>query len=1328
MPSKVSRKGKLPVAQIVALFLPVALFVVGGCDGGNDVNVGPTADAMVLADTVDLGTSVTLNGTGSTDPEGDPLEFSWTFLSVPPGSSCSIENPTSAVASFTPDKPGSYRVQLTVSDGKATDSAESTVAINGPPIADAGPDRSVGAGQSVVLDGSGSHDPNGDDLKFQWTFRSMPSGSQAFLSDSRAATTGFTADRGGSYVVELVVDDGRLASEPDLVTISVNSAPVADAGPDTSVWVGRFVQLDGSGCKDPDGDPLSYAWSFVSRPSGSAAALSHADSKNPGFSPDLPGDFVLTLTVSDGKTISDPDYVTVTARTNHPPVAEAGSYSACGVGETVQLDGTGSYDPDGQGLTYTWSVASRPPGSGAQLSDPASPLPTFTPDVSGSYGVRLLVSDGILDSEPAFATIVVNSPPVADAGPDQTVDAGSAVSLDGTGSWDPDGDLLDFAWSFASHPFGSDAELSDTTVAQPSFLADVPGTFVLSLVVSDGIATSAPDQVSVTVRQGAPTEITAFSGSGQTGTVQEELPSPLVAAVKDVHGNPVPGVAVRWDTPQGGGSLSPGESVTNADGRASANWILGKVVGQQTATASVSGLSPAFFFATAVSSGVATVEVLPASASVSVGSSVQLRAIARTSTGQKIPGAAFAWSSSVPSIASVDQSGTVTGVSAGTATISASASGVTGTSSVSVSEGNLTIETFSPSPLVEGQPATITGYGFSVVASENQVTVDGLPAHVESASDTELHITVPVSDCWPPRSATLVVTRGDAEGSVVVMVRPATLYDLDEGHGVLLSDASACLDLAGGAADAEYLIGILSASEDPSAFSAVALRARGGISLPTPSSATLAESPGVLFEVERPPARPTAGLTFRDLIPEQGVAREGQGRWAAHWAAEAERRRQEKELIQSLGGLNRLRDAIQAGPPPAARVPQPVPAVGDTVALYYGSGCTTRPSLDAAVRYVGEAAVWLEDVENPGPALVPSELQDLDSFLTSKTFPVLESHFGPLADVDGNGRILVLITKEVNRLGNVAGYAWIGDLMPPTVCSRSNVAEIFYGLAPDPGGIFGPAISEGELMEEIYPPLLPHELTHVVQFTGMLFGNAGDKALWEMEGGATLAEKLVGHVVLGNTSRADLGWSAVESAPEWYQDWVWDMGSYFGWSPAGKVPGAPEECTWTGTPSDGNTGPCYGATRAVYGVPAWLLQFMMDRYGEAYPGGDAAAMQRMTQSNLEGFSTLEDVAGESIELVLTRFAAALYTDGRYWDAMASWDLFDIFGNWYLDGQLQPYSSTLPEPALDVYVRGGSTAYLLWAPGTPFEPTTLRIRTPSDTVLPAHMAYWIWRLR
>ena len=247
-------------------------------------------------------------------------------------------------------------------------------------------------------------------------------------------------------------DDGQ--GEDDDPPLPANSEPVADAGPDRTVFLAETVTLDGSGSRDADGDPLTFSWSLTSVPAGSTATLSDPAAVMPSFVVDLPGAYVVQLVVNDGTTDSAPDTATI-ATPVEPPIADAGPDQTVFVTDTVTLDGSGSSDPNGDPLTFSWFIVSTPAGSTATLSDPAAVMPSFIVDLFGTYEVQLIVNDGTGDSLPDTVLITTeNSPPVADAGPDQTPLVGETVTLDGGGSSDVDGDLLTFSWSLTTVPAG----------------------------------------------------------------------------------------------------------------------------------------------------------------------------------------------------------------------------------------------------------------------------------------------------------------------------------------------------------------------------------------------------------------------------------------------------------------------------------------------------------------------------------------------------------------------------------------------------------------------------------------------------------------------------------------------------------------------------------------------------------------------------------------------------------------------------------------------------------------------------------------------------------
>ncbi|ASK34569.1 hypothetical protein CEK62_09320 [Alcanivorax sp. N3-2A] len=454
------------------------------------------------------GDTVTLDGSQSLDADDDTLSYQWHFVSRPDGSNATLSGEDTATPSFNADVAGDFVVALVVNDGQQ-DSDADNVAItaaqaNSAPVAAAGTDQAVKAGDTVTLDGSGSQDADGDLLSYQWQFVSRPDGSQASLSDSSAVAPTFVADLPGAYVVSLTVNDGEADSTSARITITateVNAAPTADAGADQAVTTSGTVTLDGSNSKDANSDTLTYQWRFVSRPDGSAATLTDADSVAPSFVADLAGSYVLELTVDDGTDQSTPDRITVTATdANVAPVADAGGDQSIVEGATLTLDGSNSRDADGDLLSYQWQFVSKPTGSAAELSDDAVVAPSFVADVAGSFVLELTVSDGSLSSSDRTTVTAVqaNVPPVANAGEDQNIATGSLVVLDGGDSADADGDSLSFQWQFVSVPTDSIASLVNATSDSPSFTADLDGAYVLELIVNDGEDASAADRVTVT--------------------------------------------------------------------------------------------------------------------------------------------------------------------------------------------------------------------------------------------------------------------------------------------------------------------------------------------------------------------------------------------------------------------------------------------------------------------------------------------------------------------------------------------------------------------------------------------------------------------------------------------------------------------------------------------------------------------------------------------------------------------------------------------------------------------------------------------------------------
>jgi hypothetical protein len=476
----------------------------------SSANSAPVANAGV-AQSVITGTVVTLDGTGSTDANNDPLTYKWSWGTRPTGSMAALSSETTSKPTFTASTAGTYVLTLVVNDGKSnSDVAAVTVTAsvaNAAPVANAGTNQNVTVPVTVTLDGSASSDANRDPLTYSWTLVSRPTSSTAALSSSTSAKPTFSADIPGVYVASLVVNDGALSSPVTTTTITAaaaNSAPVANAGVAQNVTTGSVVTLDGSASTDANRDPLTYSWTLVSRPTSSAAALSSSTSAKPTFSADVSGVYVVSLVVNDGALSSPVTTTTITAAAaNSAPVANAGVAQNVTTGSVVTLTGAGSTDANGDTLSYIWSFASRPTSSTAALSATSAVSPTFTADLAGTYVVNLLVNDGKVNSSNVSAVTVTasaaNSTPVANAGVNQTVARTSTVTLTGAGSTDANGDTLTYLWALTTRPTSSTASLSSTTVVSPTFVADIAGIYVATLIVNDGKVSSTVATVAITV-------------------------------------------------------------------------------------------------------------------------------------------------------------------------------------------------------------------------------------------------------------------------------------------------------------------------------------------------------------------------------------------------------------------------------------------------------------------------------------------------------------------------------------------------------------------------------------------------------------------------------------------------------------------------------------------------------------------------------------------------------------------------------------------------------------------------------------------------------------
>ena len=199
---------------------------------------------------------------------------------------------------------------------------------------------------------------------------------------------------------------------------------------------------------------------------------------------------------------------------NNPPVANAGNDTSVVLGQSVMLDGTGSFDPDGTPINiYQWQVVSTPENSALANWTSSEATPTFVPDVTGVFVLSLIVSDGLASSsaDEVFVTVTENLPPVAIIITDVTEGyAPLAVSFDGSNSYDPESGQITWLWDFGDG--------TTSTEVNPVHVYNNPGAFVTTLTVTDNLGNQGQDDLVINVHAVIqPPEIVNLTVSPATG-------------------------------------------------------------------------------------------------------------------------------------------------------------------------------------------------------------------------------------------------------------------------------------------------------------------------------------------------------------------------------------------------------------------------------------------------------------------------------------------------------------------------------------------------------------------------------------------------------------------------------------------------------------------------------------------------------------------------------------------------------------------------------------------------------------------------------------------
>jgi hypothetical protein len=635
--------------------------------------------------------------------------------------------------------------------------------------------------------------------------------------------------------------------------------------------------------------------------------------------------------------------------------------------------------------------------------------------------------------------------------------------------------------------------------------------------------------------------------------------------------------------------------------------------------------------------------------------------------------------------------------------------------------GVVTLTSISPTPIIEGQSATLTGTGFAINPADNRVRIDGVDATVTAATATSLTIQVPAFDCRPARLVPVQVRVGSESSNALGQdLQPAAFTSLAVGQQLVLQDPQQfCLQFTPSTAPEDYLIGVQSTSEAVTSL--------------TPARLTAVAAAGQHSAAQlRDMARREVPNSRFGLLEDSRIQLR-----VRRMTAEAKLRAQEREQVYPLRAqAHRLRERLGLQ---RAAIP-PVVQPGDIIPIFYpgeNNTCTSVVEIEAVVRVIGQHGIWLEDLENPAGGFTQEDIQRLSDEFDSRIYTTVTNFFGSATDVDQNGRIAVVLTKRVNEIHpGVAGHVGLADLVPKSVCPSSDEGEIYYGIVPDPDGTVGDPISRGVVMA-VAIQTIAHEFTHIIQLgQRFLLNDLPPHPIWVMEGQAMLAEEVTGHVYEGRTTGQNYGGVIAfnqddPASIDWYSQAFVGLVFYYGFRDReSKVPNAPEECSWLASEPE-NPGPCIGGLD-VYGAPWSLLRWMSDQFGASHANGESGLHQALIHNPAAGYAALASVTGVPIRTLLAQWAATLYVDDRVPGAasplrMTSWNLFDVENSLVETARLIPRSRGFSSFSDAFRVRAGSSAYFRVS-GSARPGTAIRIRTPSDQPLPGIMQVFVVRLQ
>ncbi len=572
---------------------------------------------------------------------------------------------------------------------------------------------------------------------------------------------------------------------------------------------------------------------------------------------------------------------------------------------------------------------------------------------------------------------------------------------------------------------------------------------------------------------------------------------------------------------------------------------------------------------------------------------------------------------------------------------------------------SVSISSVAPSPMTPGGTVTINGSGFSATATDDAVTIDGVPATITNASATQITLVVPSAlPCTPTHSANLEVIVNGASAFAQQILRMGTIRTVAVGGTLVLGSPAeiACTELS--PAGAEYVVNVVNMSEASSSFTP--FRFSGATTVPS-SAAPTAGAFVLRQSMSRQNARPRTTVLESQL----------RGRAASHTRMLEINRSLYRELRRnrSLAPRSVSKSAgLRAFPGLSAAAA--IPVVGDTRRFRVGqfsggSGTTTCQNyleITAKVVFVGAKSIIYEDTAAPLAGQMDAHFVQLGQEFEATMYPTVSNYFGdPLvndANTDADQHLNMVFTPAVpsSALGFVSGC----DLFPRTTKPQSNFGENFYGVVATVAGT-GFTSNTADQWLRLMRSTVVHEVKHIASNGAHIVNDAAAfEEIWLEEGMAMIAEEVWvrdaiyhttfrGNADYASTLRCDVRPVACPGNPPFVMYYTFPL-LYDFLDQAGSFS-------------------LFGDGGTYYGTTWSFIRWSADRYASS----EAGFLRAITQAtNVFGIGNVARQTGAAEDQLLANWSLALYLDEHPATAanpdlkFQSWNMRDIFRGMSVD--------------------------------------------------------------